>query len=462
MMGRRAAGVFAALAAVQLLAAAEPRWMVGLAETKITPPLGTRMAGFSARQGPSGGVHDDLFVKTLLVSRGETSIALVTCDLIGLDKAVVQEIRSQAAAQTGIPAGNILISATHTHSGPVVGKDYRGFLIKSAVETIGQAWRSRRPRRIGAGTASHRGWVGMNRRRLESGFSPVDKTIPILKVCDSRGRLEAVVFNYSCHPACLGPDNLLISADWPYFVGERLKSRLGGDVKVLFFQGTQGNVNTGYSAGLSAIGVPIPTRTFAYASELGELLGDSIAAKLPEIPLQEDGPLGSRQEMIPLDYYLPSTLEEADARLEQARRQVQELEKASAPVLRIQTAQVSRAYAEYSRSRIQRNLAAGQREYPAEIQVFRLGGAGLVSFPGEFFVEIGLEVKRRSPFQTTFCLGLANDSIGYVPTQQAYPEGGYEVEVARFGPQTAKRWTEGAVRLLNVLARISPPVQPNP
>ena len=291
MMGRRAAGVFAALAAVQLLAAAEPRWMVGLAETKITPPLGTRMAGFSARQGPSGGVHDDLFIKTLLASRGETSIALVTCDLIGLDKKVVQEIRSQAGAQTGIPAGNILISATHTHSGPVVGGDYQGFLIRSAVETIGQAWRSRQPRRIGAGTASHRGWVGMNRRRLESGFSPVDKTIPILKVCDSRGRLEAVVFNYSCHPACLGPDNLLISADWPYFVGERLKSRLGGDVKVLFFQGTQGNVNTGYSVGLSAIGVPIPTRTFAYASELGELLGDAIAAKLPEIPLQEDGPL---------------------------------------------------------------------------------------------------------------------------------------------------------------------------
>jgi len=227
-------------------------------------------------------------------------------------------------------------------------------------------------------------------------------------------------------------------------------------VKVLFIQGTQGNVNTGYSAGLSAIGVPIPTRTFAYASELGELLGDSIAAKLPEIPLQGDGPLGSRQEMIPLDYYLPSTLEEADARLEQARRQLQELEKASAPVMRIQAAQVNRAYAEYSRSRIQRNLAAGQREYPAEIQVFRLGGAGLVSFPGEFFVEVGLEVKRRSPLRTTFCLGLANDSIGYVPTQQAYSEGGYEVEVARFGPQTAKRWTEGAVRLLNALARLSP------
>jgi hypothetical protein len=452
-MSRRAVGVFAAMAAVQLLAAAEPRWVVGLAETKITPPLGTRMAGFSARQGPSRGVHDDLYVKALLVSRGATSIALATCDLVGLDKAVVQEIRNQAAAQTGIAASNILISATHTHSGPVVGGDYRAFLIRSAVDTIAQAWRSRQPRRIGVGTASHRGWVGMNRRHLESGFSPVDKTIPILRICDSSGRLQAVVFNYSCHPACLGPDNLLISADWPYFVAERIKSKLGRDVKVLFFQGTEGNVNTGYSAGLSAIGVPIPTRTFAYAGELGEILGDAIAAKLPEIPLQEGGPLGSRQELVSLDYYVPSTLEAADTRLEQARRQLQELEKASAPLVRLQAAQVDRAYAEYNRSRVQRNLAAGGRTYPAEIQVFRLGDAGLVSFPGEFFVEIGLEVKRRSPFQTTFCLGLANDSVGYVPTQEAYPEGGYEVEVARFGPQTAQTWADTAIRLLNLLAR---------
>ena len=120
----------------------------------------------------------------------------------------------------------------------------------------------------------------MNRRHLESGLGPVDKEISILEIADARGRPQAILYNYSCHAACLGPDNLLVTADWPYYVMGRIQSKLGDGVKVLYFQGTEGDVNTGYSAGLSSIGVPIPTRTYAYAQELGETLADAILAGL--------------------------------------------------------------------------------------------------------------------------------------------------------------------------------------
>ena len=106
------------------------------------------------------------------------------------------------------------------------------------------------------------------------------------------------------------------------------------------------------------------------------------------------------------------------------------------------------AFAGYNHNRVRRNLAA-QREYSAEIQAFRIGDAGLVSFP----VESGLKVKRRSPFHTTFCLGLANDAAGYVPIPEAYPEGGYERPVAQFGPNTAERSGRSAERLLKGLSR---------
>jgi len=432
----------------------EPRFLVGLADVKITPPVGTPMAGFSARQGLSRGVHDDLFVRALVMTREEVSVALVTCEVIGVGKPLVEEIRRRAAQQTDLRPDRILISATHTHSGPEVRGEYEELLTKSAVDSITQAWRLRRPRLIGTGTAYHRGWVGMNRRRLDGGFSPVDKEIPILTVTDRRGRAEAVLFNYACHPACLGPDNLLITADWPHFVSDKIKRQLGTSVKVLFFQGTQGNINTGYSAGLSAIGVPIPTRTFEYAREVGEVIAGAVLAKLPEIPKQPEGPLKSLQETVGLEYYLPSTLEEARAKLEEARRQLEQVERGSAPLPHLHAARVNRAFAEYSLRRLERNLAAREREYPAEIQVFRIGDAGFVSFPGEFFVEVGLEVKKRSPFRTTFCLGLANDNLGYIPTEESYAEGGYEVAVARFGPRSAARWEDAATRLLRVLASV--------
>jgi hypothetical protein len=447
MQATRIAALFGALAGSALA-----QWMAGAAEGKITPPLGTRMAGFAARKGAAEAVHDDLFVRALVVSRGKSAVALVTVEVIGVDKGTVSRIRDEASRRTAIPAEHIAISATHTHSGPEVRGSYTDFLIDTSADTIARAWQSRRPARIGTDSIVHRGWVGMNRRHLESGFNPVDKSISILKLCDAQGRLEAVLYNYSCHPACLGPDNLQISADWPYFARRCIQGKLGGQVKVLFFQGTEGNVNTGYSAGLSAIGVPIATRNFAYAEEAGEVLADAILARLPAIKTETDGALDARDERVELERYVPSTVQEAEAQVEQARAALKRLEDQHAPEVRIQEARVQASFAEYNRSRVQRNLAA-PRQYAAEIQAFRIGNAGLVTFPGEFFVEIGLEVKRRSPFRTTFCLGLTNDGIGYVPIPEAYTEGGYEPSVAQFGPTTAERWERAAERLLLDLSR---------
>jgi neutral ceramidase len=431
---------------------ARAQWTAGVAEGKITPPMGTPMAGFAARKQPAQGVHDDIYFRALVVERGGAAIALATVDLVGVDRQTADAIRAEVSRRTSIPAGRILISATHTHSGPVVRGAYRDTFIRTAEETFVQAWQSRKPARIGTDTVTHRGWVGMNRRHLESGFSPVDKRISILKVCDPQGRIEAVLFNYSCHAACLGPDNLNVSADWPYFTIRRIKGALGEDVKVLFFQGTEGNVNTGYSAGLSAVGVPIATRNFAYAQEAGEVLADAILGRVRDIPAAADGPLEARDERVNLDYYVPSGIPEADARLAQAREALRAAEDKRAPETQVNAARVNVAFAEYNRARIERNLKQCKSEYSAEMQAFRIGDAGFVSFPGEFFVEIGLEVKRLSPFPTTFCLGLANESIGYIPIPEAYPEGGYEVSVAQFGPSTAGRWENAAARLLKSLA----------
>jgi hypothetical protein len=426
--------------------------MAGVAEGKITPPAGTHLVGFEARPGPSKGVHDDLFVRALVVSRSGTAVALVEADLVEVTKAAADQIRNEASRETGIPAGHILISATHTHGGPGIEGSYGEFFVRTAVDTVVRAWKARQAARIGVAAVTHRGWVGMNRRHLESGFSPIDKEISILEVADGQGRPQAILYNYSCHAACLGPDNLLVTADWPYYVARKIHSKLGGGVKVLYFQGTEGDVNTGYSAGLSAIGVPIPTRTYAYAEELGEILADAILARLPGVALESDGPVEARDDRVKIEYYIPMSVAEAEQQLEQARAALRRVQEAKAPPSQIDAARVAVSFAENNRRRTERNLKVSERDYAAEIQAFRIGEAGFVSFPGEFFVEIGLAVKHRSPFHPTFLIGLANDSVGYIPTPEYYPEGGYEVSVAQFGPGTAARWEDAAVRLLNELA----------
>jgi hypothetical protein len=90
----------------------------GAAEVVITPPVGTLLDGYSGREDGAVGVHDDLHARALVVDDGTTSAAIVSCDLIGIDRRLVATIRERASAATGIPAANIMVAATHTHAGP--------------------------------------------------------------------------------------------------------------------------------------------------------------------------------------------------------------------------------------------------------------------------------------------------------------------------------------------------------
>jgi len=125
------------------LALAQTGWSAGVAEGKITPPVGTHLVGFEARPGPSTGIHDDLFVRALVVSRNNTVIALVEADLVEVSKEAVAKIRNEVSKQTAIPPEQILISATHTHGGPGLEGSYGDFFVRTAVQTVVRAWQSR-------------------------------------------------------------------------------------------------------------------------------------------------------------------------------------------------------------------------------------------------------------------------------------------------------------------------------
>jgi hypothetical protein len=307
------------------------------------------------------------------------------------------------------------------------------FLAAAVEESVTNAWRDRFPAKVGVGVGRVEG-VGVNRRSPDQ--RPIDEQVGIIKVDDSRGRSRAVLINYSCHPTVLGPDNLLVTGDFPNFAVEEIERSLGPDSMAMFVNGTQGNISMGHSSELSAIGVITPGRTFERAAELGHLLAKATLEELPSIVTTDDPALSALTIPVnlPLKDYPP--LEDARESLTEAEEVLERLSAEGAPPEKIMPAKTQRLYASITNfyAREAQNLPDGN--LPIELQGFRVGEAAFVAIPGEVFVEIGLALKRQSPHMT-FVFGIANGYIGYVPTSEAFEVGGYEVVSSKCQPEAA-------------------------
>ncbi len=416
----------------------------GFSKVCISPPIGAPLAGFAARQGVSQGIHDDLFARALVLANGEAVVALVSVDLLALPGDFIKRVRERIQQSTGIEPSSVMVASTHTHAGPVtittffnpeesVDSAYMDSLAKAVEQSVTSAWREQFPARVGVGVAEVDG-VGVNRRSPDQ--RPIDEQVGIIKVDDGNGRTRAVLINYSCHPTVLGPDNLLVTGDFPNFAIERIERNIGPEGFAMFVNGTQGNISMGHSSELSAIGVITPGRTFERAEELGHLLADATLVALPDIATSDAPTLNALTIPVnlPLKDYPP--LEEANTSLRDADELLARLTAEGAPLDQIMPAKTQRLYASITNFYAGEALALPEGHLPIELQGFRLGDAAFVAIPGEVFVEIGLALKRQLPHMT-FVVGIANGYIGYLPTREAYTTGGYEVVSSKCQPEAA-------------------------
>jgi neutral ceramidase len=416
----------------------------GFSKVCISPPVGAPLAGFAARQGVSQGIHDDLFARALVLANGEAVVALVSVDLLALPGDFIKRVRERIQRSTGIEPSSVMIASTHTHAGPVtittffnpeesVDAAYMDSLAEAVEQSVTNAWLARFPATVGVGVAKVDG-VGVNRRSPDQ--RPIDEQIGIIKVDDFNGRTHAVLINYSCHPTVLGPDNLLVTGDFPNFAIEEIERNIGPDGFAMFVNGTQGNISMGHSSELSAIGVITPGRTFERAAELGHLLADATLVALPVIATSDAPTLNTLTIPVnlPLKDYPP--LEEANTSLRDADELLARLTAEGAPLDQIMPAKTQRLYASITNFYARETLAMPDGHLPIELQGFRLGDAAYVAITGEDFVEIGLAHKRQLPHMT-FVVGIANGYIGYLPTREAYATGGYEVVSSKCQPEAA-------------------------
>lgn len=404
--------------------------------------MGAALAGFAAREGFCEGVHDELCARTLVIENDGTAVAFVSIDVLAVSSEFADRVRDRIRRTTGIEKSAVMIASTHTHAGPVtirtffnpdgsLDQAYMDRLADAIEDSAVMAWEGRFPARVGVGSGRIDG-IGVNRRTPDK--KPIDDEIGIIRVDDADGNLRGALINYACHPTVLGSNNLLATGDFPYFTVDKIEREIG-DGFAMFVNGTQGNISMGHSSELSAIGVITPGRTFEHAEELGERLAGAALEAMDSIETKGSVAIVAAVSVARFPVKDLPDLQTSAQLLKEADRELSEIEANGSPSEQVMKAKSKRLYASITDyyARDTAHLADGH--LPVELQAIRIDDAMFLAVPAEIFVEIGLSIKQRSK-QKTFIVGIANGYIGYFPTAEAFPVGGYEVVSSKVAPQS--------------------------
>jgi len=373
----------------------------GVGRVDITPNEPVALAG-SPIPKKASSVNTRLYVKALVLSAGERKLAIVTLDTLKYPVDYVVQARTQIERTTGIPAGNVIICASHTHSGPLWSY-YKDKLVTSITEAVELAARDLTPCRIGTSKGKVEG-VSENRRVLKDGTAwnrwllapseadkyqaegPADPEFDVLAVIDQNGRYKAVVYNFACHA-----DNnraSVVSADYPGDVQQHVEEHLGYGALTLFLTGASGDVNPIYSVRRDLLGEKL-------GKEILRCLGQLKFIARPNLWIE------SREEAMP------------------GRERPEFKEKEIALKWPKQLEHYRTAF-----DNMKNNEKPTYRYFFTGI---RIGDDfAIVTNPSELFCGIGMSIKKQSPFKHTMVVELTNGAHGYVPTRKAFERGGYE------------------------------------
>ena len=446
-----AAGVLVALGGARAAnSAGAPRpkrgvLRAGAAAVDITPTqFPVHMPGL-ARKNLADGVHDPLYSRAIVLDDGATTLAIAVVDNIGVRRSAGDKIRAIATKQCGIVPNRILIAGTHTHSAPdchrrkgaAVAVAYHTILVNGTAEAIIRAHAALRPAAVGHGVEAlpeevfNRRWflkpgkmrpnpfgemdqVRMNPpnhpKYLLRPAGPTDPDITILSVQDATSRLPlALLANYGLHYVGHTP-KAKISADYLGEFARLMPSRLGGgeNVVAMMSNGASGDVNN------SPFGSSRPRREpFEQVRIVAQKAADAASRAYETIGVHRtDARISMVQREITLLVRRPTP---------------EQIERAKA-VLAItdpaERAKLPRAAERYARNTLA--FAKARSAIQAPLQAIRIGDLSICAIPFEVFAEIGLEIKRRSPFPCTMVISIANSKMGYLPTREQHKLGGYE------------------------------------
>lgn len=395
----------------------------GCGKVNITPPLGGLLIG--SKGYVSDDVLDELYAKALVLRDGDKTVAIVVSDLLYTPlEEITTPVRRIVKEKTSIPEQNVLVCATHTHSGPevfrrskfapekqtaiyAVDRSYLATLVGKIASAVLLAHKDMQAVQIGAAKGQAPKVVYNRRPRDANGlvamaytlppevlatrkvvvddngltrvtftypegqtqrqFGPVDPAVRVLRVEGANGVLVGSLVNFGCHPVSIYPHrSTAISADYPAWATRVVEQAEGG--LCLFTLGLAGNA------------VPYE-RGVTQCRQIGRAVGGEALKELQFLPTSGDVTL----DAIKKELKLPTKEPPSD-----------------------------------------KDAGDWPEHITTELQVLRLGDIYILGLPGEILVEIGLEIQKRAGLENLFIITISNDAIGYVSHSAAYDEGGYE------------------------------------
>jgi hypothetical protein len=373
----------------------------GVGIVDITPAEPVVLAG-SPTVLKSLSVDTRLYVKALVLSSGTQKVAIVTLDTLKYPVDCVLQARRQVEKSTGIPAGNVMICASHTHRGPI-WTYYKDLLVTRIAEAVASAARDLAPCRLGTAHGKAEG-VSECRRVIKDGQAwnrwqlpaaeseeypaegPSDPEFDVLALLGKDGRYKTIVYNFACHAA--NTRELAVSADYPGDVQQFVKARLGYAAPTLFLTGSCGDVNPIYDVKKEIFGERLGGAIVECLRRLEPVAWPSLAMETRELQMP-----GRENPM----------LQEADialkwpGQLDHYKKAFSDMKKREKP------------------------------SYPFFISGIRIGeDFAIVTNPDELFCGIGISIKKQSPFKHTMVAEQTNGAHGYVPTAKAFEGGSYE------------------------------------
>ena len=467
------------------MASLEPQQLfAGFGRCDITPasnfPNGMWMAQKHAR---ANGIHRRLYISCVVLGTEADAVALVGYDLVLLSVPQVTAIREAIRARTGLPMDRIWLYVTHSHAGPVTQDFYDregaaevaayvSALPERSAQAAELAWQGRRAARAQTGIGQCH--IGVNRDlnyrgRMITGPNLVgfsDPDVGVIRLDGLDGTPIAAIVTYGCHPTFLGPENTLISPDYPGVTRDVFESITAAPC--LFLQAGAGNVGPlrGFLAEVTEVercghllacaaaqtyfALPIEgyPATIDHVVESGAPLG--IVRDQPASTEQQNFRALARQVPLPTDNPGPTVYDSVEQDLESARERVERLKRegAAEPDIQLATQHLLRHQLRAERKR----LYSAPEGVSLEVGALLIGKSCFISLACEPYAELGVAIKRRSPAEKTIFAGYEGPDVIYVAPSESYSEPrSMEVYNSPFGPRAANVLVEAAVSMLHEL-----------
>lgn len=434
-------GVFASAAEIPL--------EVGAASADITPPMNFPISGYY-HERLSTGVIDPLLAKALVFKQDKTLAALVVCDVIELPAALTDAIRDRAAAETGIDRAAIVVTATHTHTGPFFGeksKEYEKQMVERVASAIVDASKNRRPATVESGeievydlSFNRRFFMkegpvvfnpGFNNPNLVRPAAGIDPGCNIVLFRDAEsGKPFASLTNFALHLDTTGGTEF--SGDYPRYIADVLREKYGADFLSVFGTGTCGDINHLDFANKTPV---------KKAKEIGTELGKRIAARL-DSPMTKEAPSLAVIETValwPRQQFSDEQLAAARADAATIFDDAEAKKKNKTFLERVEIGKIL-------------DLSTFPAELTLDVQAIRLSeNLAVATIPGEVFVDLGLAIKAGSPFARTLVIELSQNQLNYIPTKKAFTEGSYETINSYLAPGGGEKLVDTALEALNAV-----------